>query len=241
MDEAGRPPRGSRQRVYNLKHHIMLYILKKEYKIDIEFKFRLKEGRLPWMDMQDFHRDTWAEVNLDYIHDNVASMKQMLPSEVKIFAVVKANAYGHGDYEVASTALKAGADFLAVAFLDEALALRGKGITAPILVLGASKPDRAGIAADAHIALTVFSLDWLEQAKNYLKNGQNLHVHVKVDSGMGRIGVRSKVDLMKMDHWLANEASFTFGGVFTHFATADQLDMTYFKNNLIHLKQCYHH
>ena len=215
-----------------MKQHIMLYILKKEYKIDIECKFRLTEGRLPWMDMQDFHRDTWAEVNLDDIHDNVASMKHMLPSEVKMFAVVKANAYGHGDYEVASTALKAGADFLAVAFLDEALALRGKGITAPILVLGVSKPDRVGIAADAHITLTVFSVDWLEQAKKYLKNGQNLHVHVKIDSGMGRIGVRSKVDLMKIDSWLANEASFTFGGIFTHFATADQLDMTYFRKQL---------
>ena len=61
--------------------------------------------------MQEFHRDTWVEVNLDYIYDNVASMKQMLPQDVKMFAVVKANAYGHGDYEVASTALKAGADF----------------------------------------------------------------------------------------------------------------------------------
>ena len=179
-----------------------------------------------------FHRDTWAEVNLDYIYDNVASMKQMLPKEVKMFAVVKANAYGHGDYEVAYTALKAGADFLAVAFLDEALALRKKGITAPILVLGASKPESAGIAADAGVSLTVFSIDWLEQAKKYINNEQNLHIHVKIDSGMGRIGVRSKDELMNLDSWLAKETCYTFEGVFTHFATADQLDLIYFQKQL---------
>lgn len=187
--------------------------------------------------MQEFHRDTWAEVNLDNIYDNVASMKQMLPPEVKMFAVVKANAYGHGDFEVASTALKAGADFLAVAFLDEALALRKKGITAPILVLGASKPESAGIAADALVSLTVFSVDWLKQAKKYLNDEQNLHVHVKIDSGMGRIGVRSKDDLMNLESLLKRESCFTFEGIFTHFATADQLDTTYFNKQLDTFKQ----
>lgn len=182
--------------------------------------------------MEEFHRDTWAEVNLDNVYDNVASMKKMLPPEVKMFAVVKANAYGHGDYEVAHTALKAGANFLAVAFLDEALALRKKGITAPILVLGASKPECAEIAAEANICLTVFSIEWLEQAKKYVKNNRNLHVHVKIDSGMGRIGFRSKEELIKLDHWFEKEDSFSFKGVFTHFATADQLDLTYFHKQL---------
>ncbi len=187
--------------------------------------------------MQEFHRDTWAEVNLDYIYDNIASMKQMLPPDVKMFAVVKANAYGHGDYEVASTALEAGAEFLAVAFLDEALALRAKGITAPILVLGASKPERAGMAADAHLALTVFSIDWLQQAKKYIKDDQHLHVHVKVDSGMGRIGVRDKEELVQLESWLTKESGFTFSGIFTHFATADQLDVAYFQKQLDTFKE----
>lgn len=182
--------------------------------------------------MQEFYRDTWVEVNLDNIYENIASMKQMLPQEVKMFAVVKANAYGHGDYEVARTALKAGADFLAVAFLDEALALRAKGITAPILVLGASKPESAGVAAAARVTLTVFSVDWFKQAKKYISHEQNLHVHVKVDSGMGRIGVRSKADLMNIESWLGKEPCFSFAGIFTHFATADQLDVTYFQQQL---------
>lgn len=189
------------------------------------------------MDIQKFYRDTWVEINLDNIYDNVASMKQMLPSEVKMFAVVKANGYGHGDYEVASTALKAGADYLAVAFLDEALLLRKKGITVPILVLGASKPESAGIAAEAHVSLTVFSIDWLEQAKKYISNEQPLHVHVKIDSGMGRIGIRSKSDLVKLESWLADKPCFTFEGIFTHFATADELDVTYFRKQLDTFKE----
>lgn len=187
--------------------------------------------------MQEFYRDTWVEVNLDYISENIASMKKMLPSDVKMFAVVKANAYGHGDYEVASTALKAGADFLAVAFLDEALVLRSRGITAPILVIGASKPESAGVAAAAQVTLTVYSVDWLERAKKYINDTQNLHVHVKIDSGMGRIGVRSKEELENLEDWLEKETQFTFSGVFTHFATADQLDMIYYHKQLVKFKE----
>ncbi|USK87202.1 alanine racemase [Peribacillus asahii] len=182
--------------------------------------------------MQGFHRDTWAEVNLDYIYENVVSMKKILPQDVKMFAVVKANAYGHGDYEVANTALKAGANFLAVAFLDEALALRNKGITAPILVLGASRPEDAGMAAEAHISLTVFSQEWLEQAKQYVGEKQVLHVHIKCDSGMGRIGVRTPEELQALEQWLSNELRFRFVGVFTHFATADELNLSYYQQQL---------
>lgn len=187
--------------------------------------------------MQEFYRDTWAEVNLDYIYENIASMKKILPIEVKMFAVVKANAYGHGDYEVAKTALDAGAEFLAVAFLDEALALRAQGITAPILVLGASKPESAGVAAAARVTLTVFSIEWLEQAKKYLNNEDNLRVHVKVDSGMGRLGVRNQEELLKLEKWLTAATQFTFAGVFTHFATADQLETTYFEQQLATFKE----
>lgn len=187
--------------------------------------------------MQEFYRDTWAEVNLDYIYENIASMKKILPIEVKMFAVVKANAYGHGDYEVAKTALDAGVEFLAVAFLDEALALRAQGITAPILVLGASKPESAGVAAAARVTLTVFSIEWLEQAKKYLNNEDHLDVHVKVDSGMGRLGVRNQEELLKLEKWLAAAPQFTFAGVFTHFATADQLETTYFEKQFATFKE----
>lgn len=90
------------------------------------------------MEEAPFYRDTWVEVDLDAIYNNVTHIKEFIPSDVEIFAVVKANAYGHDYVPVAKTALEAGATRLAVAFLDEALVLRRAGITAPILVLGPS-------------------------------------------------------------------------------------------------------
>lgn len=183
-----------------------------------------------------FHRDTWAEVNLDNIFENISSMKKSLKKGVSLFAVVKANAYGHGDYEVAKTALDAGADFLSVAFLDEALALRKKGILAPILVLGASRPESASLAAEHGISVTVFDEAWLEKAKDLLKPGQVLQIHVKVDSGMGRIGIRDKGQLMKVESLLKRETCFNFQGIFTHFATADEMKTDLYEKQLAFFK-----
>ncbi|AOH53007.1 alanine racemase [Peribacillus muralis] len=184
------------------------------------------------METKIFHRDTWAEVNLDHIYKNISSMKTRLRNDVSLFAVVKANAYGHGDYDVAKTALEAGADFLSVAFLDEALSLRKKGITAPILVLGASRPESAALAAEQGISVTAFDEAWLESAKAQLKPGQVLQVHVKVDSGMGRIGIRDKSQLMKVEGLLMREPCFNFQGIFTHFATADELKTDLYEKQL---------
>jgi len=177
-----------------------------------------------------FYRDTWAEINLDCISENVASVKRRLPEDVDIIAVVKANAYGHGDVQVANAALEAGASYLAVAFMDEAIALRKKGIQAPILVIGASRAKDAHLAASYQITLTVFQIEWLQEAKKYLHEGDRLSVHIKLDTGMGRIGIRSKDELKAMERMLQTEKQFDFEGIFTHFATADELDNTYFQH-----------
>lgn len=182
------------------------------------------------MDEQGFfYRDTWAEVDLDCISENVTSVKKLLPQDVEIIAVVKANAYGHGDVQVAEAALKAGATYLAVAFMDEAIALRQKGIKAPILVLGASRAKDVHVAVSCQITLTVFQLEWLQEAKKHLNPDEQLSVHVKVDTGMGRIGIRSKEELKAIEQFLQEEKQFRFEGIFTHFATADELDTTYFQ------------
>ncbi len=179
-----------------------------------------------------FYRDTWAEVDLDCITENIMSIKNRLPKDVDIFAVVKANAYGHGDVQVANTALEAGAKYLAVAFIDEAIALRQKGITAPILILGASRPVDAKIAAKMNITLTVFQIDWLKEAKSHLGSQDRLKVHIKVDTGMGRIGVRSSEELQEVERLIESDERLELEGVFTHFATADELDTTYFHQQL---------
>ena len=180
----------------------------------------------------EFYRDTWAEVNLDNIYENIINLKKHLSSQTKLFAVVKANAYGHGDVEVAKVALYAGADYLAVAFLDEALALRKKGISAPILVLGATRPESAKIASEERITLTVFQDDWLQQAKSHLQDEDILFVHVKCDSGMGRLGIRSRIEFETIESTLREDSRFVFEGIYTHFATADSLNEDYYHKQL---------
>ncbi|WHY67334.1 alanine racemase [Neobacillus sp. SuZ13] len=179
-----------------------------------------------------FYRDTWAEVDLDCISANIASIKKQLPQEVRVIAVVKANAYGHGDVQVAKIALEAGAAYLAVAFMDEAIALRNKGVTAPILVLGASRPEDIQVAAKFAITLTVFQKEWLEEALKYVKADDRISFHIKVDTGMGRIGVRSIPELIAVEQMIAEHNQFNLEGVFTHFATADELDETYMYQQL---------
>ncbi|OMP66797.1 alanine racemase [Domibacillus epiphyticus] len=177
-----------------------------------------------------YYRDTRAEINLDAIEWNVRQTIKFLQNSMHMFAVVKANAYGHGDVQVAKAALKAGANGLAVAFLDEALSLRKAGITAPILVLGASRPENAGIAASHNISLTVYDKEWLDHIQ--IESGQTLRVHIKCDTGMGRIGVKTVEELQSIIDELNGSPIYMFEGIFTHFATADEVDTAYFEQQL---------
>jgi alanine racemase len=179
-----------------------------------------------------YHRDTWAEIQLDNISENIKNMLEHLPKEVDIVAVVKANAYGHGYIQVAKTAIKAGAKALAVAFLDEALLLREKGIAAPILVLGATRTEDASLAAEYRISLTVFQKEWLEEVVETLPADHSLAVHIKCDTGMGRIGVRNSEELKEIEQIVLENSSLVFEGIYTHFASADELNDTYFKEQL---------
>jgi alanine racemase len=179
-----------------------------------------------------FYRDTWAEVDLDCISANVASIKKHLPQDVNVIAVVKANAYGHGDIQIAETALEAGAAYLAVAFMDEAIALRNKGIVAPILVLGATRPEDIQVAAKFDITITVFQKEWLQEAVKYVNKNDKIPLHIKVDTGMGRIGTRNLTELTAIEQIICENDQFVFEGIYTHFATADEMDETYFRQQL---------
>lgn len=173
------------------------------------------------------YRETWAEVDLGAIQHNVKAIKQQLPPETKMFAVVKANGYGHGAIHTANAALIAGADFLAVALLEEALELRKAGITSPILVFGYVHPRYAYIAAKHQITLTVFQREWLQEV-NEQTFQKKLHLHFKWDTGMGRIGIRSKKDIKLFLDELNSKRNIKLTGVYTHFATADHLYSTNF-------------
>lgn len=176
---------------------------------------------------QEFYRDTWVDIDLDAISHNVKSMKEHVGKNVKVIAVVKANAYGHGSVQVAKTAIKSGASMLAVAFLDEAIALRNSGIEAPILILGATRASAIQLAIKYDITLTVFSLDWLVEASQYIQEG-NVKIHVKLDTGMSRLGVREEKSLLAIFDYVKTSSCFHIEGIYTHFATADEKDVTYF-------------
>ncbi|WP_060681895.1 alanine racemase [Virgibacillus halodenitrificans] len=173
------------------------------------------------------YRNTWVEVDLEAIEYNLQQIKKRISNKTKIIAVVKADGYGHGSVQVAKRAIKAGASALAVALFEEALTLRKAEITVPILVLGWVPAKAAPIAAVNNITLTFFQKEWLQEVSTYQLEDK-LHVHMKWDTGMGRIGVRTKSELKELLYALNENPSIYLTGVFTHFATADEADMSYF-------------
>jgi alanine racemase len=176
----------------------------------------------------NYYRDTWVEVNLDAVTSNVMHLKEHLPKNVQIMAVVKADGYGHGALEVAEAAIEAGATWLGVALLDEALALRKAGIKTPILVLGWTRPEDVSVASEYRISLTVFQKEWLQKAKSFHKNPHPVLLHIKMDTGMGRIGVKTKAELADVIDALRQDDRFFVEGAFTHFATADDPESTFY-------------
>lgn len=187
--------------------------------------------------MKNFYRDTWAEIDLSAIYYNMTEIRKVLSQDVNIFAAVKANGYGHGSLQVAKTVLAAGANGLLVAMLDEALFLRKKGIEAPILVLGVTRPEDAGVAAKENISLTVFQLDWVKKAEPYIPDHHPLHVHIKCDTGMNRIGLKEESELKELESYLLSSPYYYFEGIFTHFATADQLNREYYQKQVERFQQ----
>lgn len=182
------------------------------------------------MEKIEYYRPTIAKVSLEAIKHNIQRLKEHIRPDVKVIAVVKANAYGHGVIQVSKAALEAGATMLAVATADEAVQLRQYFHDVEILVIGATPPNFAPYASANNILLTIFSPEWLEQAKAYGPFSEPLKVHIKIDSGMGRIGVVTKEELLTLYNAISSSEQCVVDGIFTHFATADEEDSTYFDN-----------
>lgn len=174
------------------------------------------------------HRPTRAVISRKAIRHNIENEKSRLGKDVALWAVVKADAYGHGMIEVATEARKAGATGFCVAYLDEALALRKAGFTEMILVLGVVEPvEEVKLAAEHHISVVAASLSWLKRAARILGEDK-LKIHIAIDSGMGRIGFTSIDEMKEAKQFLNQHPQFIQEGLFTHFATADEVDETYF-------------
>lgn len=183
-------------------------------------------------------RDTWAEISVNHIRENMLNIRRSLPSSVKLMAVVKANGYGHGDIESAAAALRAGADYLAVAYLEEALRLRNAGLKLPILLLAPIRPEQVQLALKFDFILTVTSAKWFSEMRAYkpYTSPGKLRVHVKMDTGLGRIGIRTKEEWDELVPWMRAE-DIEVDGFYTHFATAGHAKTNYLEQQAARFEQ----
>lgn len=179
--------------------------------------------------MDTFYRPTWVEISLDALRHNLNEFRRTLPEAMRIMAVVKADAYGHGAVQIAKVALEAGACYLSVAFMDEALELRRAGIKAPILVLGCTPPEAIPLAAKHDITINAYSMDVLDVLAERQRDaaGRPVKIHVKLDTGMGRLGLHREEEAIAFIERALHTPGVVVEGVFTHFACADETDKSY--------------
>jgi alanine racemase len=187
--------------------------------------------------MQMF-RQTWAEVDLDAIHHNISSFVRWTAPRQEVLAAVKANGYGHGAVPVAKEALAAGAKWLGVALLEEAFELREAEIEAPILIMGYMAPEHVRHAQEKRISITVTDADHLRAVCGQVDPElPALNFHAKIDTGMGRLGMSSNEELLRMvtlfqELPLTHRKALCWEGAYTHLATADEEEETYYKEQL---------
>jgi len=175
----------------------------------------------------DIHHPVWAEIDCSAIRHNFHLIRSYVENTVKIMAVIKANAYGHGAIHVARLLAQEGVDAFGVARLCEAQQLRKENILQPILVFGFSPPGNASILASNDIIQTVYSYEYAEALHCAAKAaGCRVRVHLKIDTGMGRLGFLTpgnfgKVPVLEIFHRISGFETLLVEGVYTHFASSD--------------------
>ncbi len=180
-------------------------------------------------------RPTWIEVDLGAIAHNTRQLAALVGPRVRMLASLKADAYGHGAVKVAHTVLHNGASMLGVATVSEAMPLREAGITAPILVFGYVPSWQMREAVHLGLTLTLYSIEAAQAASRAaVALGRTAAVHVKVDTGMGRLGLRAEEldEIVKLVMTVQELPALTLEGIFTHFAMADALDQTHTRMQL---------
>lgn len=177
--------------------------------------------------MNEYLKRAWAQIDLDAIDENFKEIRRSLDSKVRIMCVVKADAYGHGAEYIARELESLGADWFAVSNIEEALQLRRYGVNRPILVLGYTPVDMAETLYNFNISQTVFSYDYAVKLITVCRDkGVKIKAHIKLDTGMNRIGFMSQgdkdsADTAELIRKLAESKCLEFEGIFTHFAVAD--------------------
>ena len=177
------------------------------------------------MMLQPFQKRTWAEIDLDAVEHNYKTIRSRLNDNTKICCVVKANGYGHGAVQLSKLYEKFGADYLAVSNIEEAIQLRNADVSLPILILGYTDPRCASDLAKYHISQCVFSFEYGQVlAKNAVDQGVEVIIHIKLDTGMGRIGFQCVEEELDKAAEVCGMDGLKVEGIFTHFASADEGD-----------------
>lgn len=174
----------------------------------------------------NIHKDAWVEINLENLAHNIQEIRKIIPRDKKFLGIVKADAYGHGAQMIAKTMLASGVDWFGVSSIDEGLDLREIKIKAPILVVGAVPVWAVEAAAQNDISISIFNDEHLAACKEvYERTGIKPKVHVKLDTGMNRIGVSSECGVEYIEK--VRQADYLrFEGVFTHLAAAEEKEPT---------------
>lgn len=174
-------------------------------------------------------RPVWLEINLDAIAHNVRTIKGIVGRNTQIIAVVKANAYGHGAVEVSQTALENGVAILAVGVVEEGIILRKAGIKAPILICGLTLEDQLEPLLSYNLTPTICDLQILEALSEVAgENGKTIGIHIKIDTGMGRLGV-SPPKTLNFVKKISKMRNIKIEGIFTHLAATNEKDGIYTK------------
>lgn len=166
--------------------------------------------------------NTYAEIELEAIKHNIAEIKKIISPKTKFMAVVKANAYGHGAVAVSRAAVESGVDYLSVANVREALELREAGMLMPILILTESPTSVMDEIVQHRLTQTVYSYAEAKALSDEaVKRNKKAAVHIKVDTGMGRVGVNPS-EAVALYHKIASLPNLIIEGIFTHFAKAEE-------------------
>ena len=179
--------------------------------------------------MNDLMKRTWAEIDLSAIRHNYHAIRSRLPEGCRFLGVVKADAYGHGALRVSQLLQDEGAEYLAVSCLDEALELRRGGITMPILILGHTPKEYTRVLIENKLTQTATChAKAVEYSEEAVRLGKVLKVHIKLDTGMSRLGYLCAGDLFEegVENIIASCAlpNLEFEGFYTHFAVSDEPD-----------------
>lgn len=184
------------------------------------------------------YRPAWLEISPAKLQYNCETVKKIVGDKVKVCAVVKANGYGHGVVETSKACLAAGAEFLAVAMLTEAMELREAGFTCPILILGWTPEEGYELAIQHEIRLALFDV---EEAKRLnakaLAMGKQALVHLKLDTGMSRIGFQADEAGLSTAQAILHMEGIFVEGIFSHFSKADEADKTFARKQLATFQQ----